>query len=118
LQQLGDKFSDKSQQKRIQDLIKKMNDLEKRLLREGITQSLLNKMIQLQHELLKLKNATFTQHQDNKRESVTNKRSFKGFDTLFSNENFKFLYQNESLKRNQIPVNQKVKEKIIDYLNQ
>ncbi len=117
LQQLGDRFSDQAQQKRISNLIKQMDDLQKRLLSEGITQSTLNKMIQLQHELLKLKNATFTQHEDDKRQCITNNRSFKGLDSLFFNENNQFQPQNESLKRTQIPVNQNVKKKIIQYLN-
>ena len=116
LQQLGEKFSDKATQQKIKDLAKKMEDLQKRLLREGITQSTLNKMIQLQHELLKLKNATFTQHEDDQRQSITNQKRFSGFDSIFSPENPLFVPQNELLKRKQLPVNQKVKQKIKQYL--
>ncbi len=117
LNQLGDKFSDQAQKKRIADLAKQMDELSKRILKEGITESIIQKMINLQHELLKLKNATFNQHEDNKRESRTNFMQFNGIDSLFLRENFKILPENESLKRNQIPVNQKVKQKIIQYLN-
>jgi len=117
LQQLGDKFSDQATQQKIKDITKQMEDLQKRLLHEGITQSTLNKMIKLQHELLKLKNATFTQHEDDKRQSRTNFKAYKGIDSLFFRENFKILPEDESLKRSQIPVNQKVKKKIHQYLN-
>ena len=116
LNQLGDKFSDQATKKKIQQLNKEMSDLQKRILKEGITQSVINKMIALQHELLKLKNATFTQHEDNKRQSRTNFKQFEGIDSLFLRENFKFLPQNELLKRLQIPVNQDVKQKIMQYL--
>ncbi len=117
LQQLGDRFSDKALQKKIMDLTKQMDDLQRKLLKEGITQSNLNKMIQLQHELLKLKNATFTQHQDNKRESKTNFIQYNGVDSIFLQKFPQFKAQNELLHRLQIPVNQKVKQKILDFLN-
>jgi len=117
LNQLADKFSDQTTKKKIQQLNKDMSDLQKRILKEGITQSIVNKMIALQHELLKLKNATFTQHEDNKRQSRTNLLQFQGIDSLFLRENFKFPPQNELLKRLQIPVNQDIKQKIIQYLN-
>jgi len=118
LNQLGDKFSDKATKKRIKDLSKKMEQLQNRILKEGITESIVQKMIALQHELLKLKNATFQQHEDNKRQSRTNFNRFNGLDSTFLYENFKFLPQNELLKRIQIPVNQDVKNKIMQYLNE
>ena len=117
LNQLGDKFSDQATKKKISKLNKEMSDLQKRILKEGITQSIVNKMITLQHELLKLKNATFNQHEDNKRQSRTNLKQYEGIDSLFLRENFKFLPRNELLKRLQIPVNQDVKQKIMQYLN-
>ena len=117
LNQLGDKFSDQATKKKIQQLNKEMSDLQKRILKEGITQSVINKMIALQHELLKLKNATFNQHKDNKRQSRTNLKQYEGKDSLFLPEKIKFLPRNESLKRSQIPVNQDIKQKIMQYLN-
>ncbi len=116
LEQLSDKFKDPSSKERISKLIKKMEDLEKRLLKEGITQSTLQKMIELQHELLKLKNASFTQHEDNKRRSKTNYNQFNIPDSLFFDKNTKFAPVDELLKRNKIPVNQQVKKKIKDFI--
>ncbi len=117
LQQLGDKFSDKASQQKAKELSKQMDELQKRLLKEGITQSVLNKMIQLQHELLKLKNATFTQHEDNKRQSRSNYKKYQYLDSIFYKDNPRFNPQNELLKRSQIPVNQNIKTKIKQYLN-
>ena len=118
LNQLGDKFSDKATQQKAKELSKQMDDLQKRLLKEGITQSVLNKMIQLQHELLKLKNATFTQHEDEQRQARTNYKNYQYLDSIFYKENPQYQPQNELLKRSQIPVNQKIKTKIKKYLNQ
>jgi hypothetical protein len=44
-------------------------------------------------------------------------KHFSGLDSLFFRENEKHLPENESLKRSQIPVNQKVKKKVVQYLN-
>ncbi len=118
LEQLGDRFSDKANKKQISDLAKQMDDLQKRILREGITQSTLNKMIQLQHELLKLKNATFTQHEDEQRQSRTNFKDFNAIDSIFLQKHIQFLKQDELLKRTQIPVNQIIRKKIKDFIKQ
>ena len=117
LNQLGDKFSDQAQKKRISDLGKQMDELQKRILKEGITDSVIQKMIQLQHELLKLKHAAFKQHEDNKRIGQTNFKQYNGLDSLFLHENFKLLQEKDLLKRNQIPVNQLIRDKILKYLN-
>ncbi len=118
LQQLGDKFSDKATQQKIKDIGKQMDDLQKRILKEGMTRSNLNKMIQLQHELLKLKNAAFTQHEDNKRQARTNYKSFQTPDSLQLRLKKQYFPQDEILKRKQIPVNQQIKKKIKLYLKQ
>lgn len=118
LEQLGDRFSDQSTKKRIKDLAKQMEDLQKRILKDGISQSTINKMIELQHELLKLKNATFTQHEDDKRQSRSNFRDFNAIDSLFLQKHLQFLQQDELLKRNQIPVNQMINNRIKEFIKQ
>ncbi len=53
-----------------------MEDIELDLLNTGFTNQTLQKMMDLQHQLLKLENATFMQGQDTKRKSETNKEEF------------------------------------------
>lgn len=57
------------------ELIKKMDDLEKVLLEKGITKESLEKMQNIEYELLKLEKATFEKNKDEKRKSVTNNNS-------------------------------------------
>ena len=117
LNQLSDKFRNPTDKEKISRLIKQMDELERKLLKEGITKSTLNKMLNLQHELLKLKNATFTQHEDEKRRSRTNFNQFNTPDSLFYQKNPKFAPEDELLQRKQIPVNQQVKKKIKEFLS-
>ena len=117
LNQLADKFSSPSDKQRITKLLKEMDNLERKLLREGITQETLNKMLQLQHELLKLRNATYKQSIDNQRISRSNSKNYSAPDSLFIKKSSKFAPFDEILKRYQIPVNQNINKKIKDYLS-
>ena len=55
---------------------KLMDDLQLELLNKGFTNSVLKKMTDLQHELLKLEKAKFKQGDDKKREATTNNKQF------------------------------------------
>ncbi|MCF6213329.1 MAG: hypothetical protein L3J45_04810 [Flavobacteriaceae bacterium] len=55
---------------------KLMDDLQKQLLDKGFTNSVLQKMTDLQHELLKLEKANLKQGVDKKREATTNTKQF------------------------------------------
>ena len=116
LQQLTDRFTDKSLLKQINQLTQQMSHLQKRLLEEGVTQNTLNKMIKVHHELLQLKNATFTQKQENKRVAETNYQSYKGIDSLYLQKIFNNQPIFEYLQRMELPVNQQIKNKILYYL--
>ena len=93
-----------------------MSHLQKRLLEEGVTQNTLNKMIKVHHELLQLKNATFTQKHENKRVAETNYQSYKGIDSLYLQKIFNNQPIFEHLHRIELPVNQLIKNKILYYL--
>ena len=116
LSQLQDKFSSQKDKEQIRRLLRKMDALNKRLLREGITRQSLESLKQIRHELLKLKNASFMQEEEDKRTSRSNNKQFTPPDSLFLKKNTNFAPSNEVLKRNQLPVNQEIKQKIIEYL--
>jgi len=54
-----------------ENALKKMEELEKILLDKGFTNEVLQQMLRLEHELLKLEKATLEEGRDNKRESNT-----------------------------------------------
>ncbi len=75
-QALQDKLGKQGESGLGKDLLDKMEEVEMDLINKGFTNQTLQKMMQLQHQLLKLENATFQQGEDNKRKSETNKDQF------------------------------------------
>jgi len=51
--------------------LRQMEELEKKLLEKGFTNDVLQQMLRLEHELLKLEEATMEEGKDNKRESTS-----------------------------------------------
>ena len=54
-----------------------MEELEKILLEKGFTQETLNRMKQLEYELLELENASLKNERDSKREATTNRKDYE-----------------------------------------
>ncbi|WP_111308723.1 DUF4175 family protein [Confluentibacter sediminis] len=98
-----------------QKLLKQMEDVELDLINKGFTNQTLQKMMELQHQLLKLDNATFQQGEDNKRESETNK---KQFDTNLNNQiptAKQYFKTTEILNKQALPLWQIYKTKVQEY---
>lgn len=112
---LEDKIGIGNDQGKVSDLIKQMEDVELDLLNHGFTNQTLQKMMDLQHQLLKLENATFTQGQDTKRKSKTNKEAFNnyGVDQLLNAK--KYFNTTEILNREALPLKESYKKKVQTY---
>jgi len=101
-----------------QRAIKQMEALEKQLLDKGFNNQVLQQMLQLEHELLKLENATLEQGKDNKRKSNTSLKEFdqrnipkiKG-DTIYFNNS-------EILNRKPLPLRNDYKRKVQQYFKE
>ncbi len=116
LEQLQDRFSKNKDRAQLKKILKQMEALNKRLLKEGITRQTLESLKQIQQQLLKLKNASFSQEEEERRQSNYNLKNYSTPDSLFYEKNSKFAPSIEQLKRNKLPVNQDVKKKIINYM--
>lgn len=68
----SEKFGDKGEKAK-----KLIDDLEQQLLNKGFTNDILQQMTALQHELLKLETANQKQGIDNKRDAITNTKTFE-----------------------------------------
>lgn len=98
--------------------IKQMEQLEKQLLDKGFDNGVLQRMQQLEHELLKLEDAEMEQGKDNKRKSETNRNSFerrtipkiKGVKLFFSKD--------EILNREPLPLRNNYKKKVQQYFKE
>ncbi len=97
------------------NLLKQMEQIEEDLLNKGFTNRTLEKMMNLQHQLLKLENATFQQGQDDKRKSETNQKQFKNTTLNQINNAKQYFNTTEILNRQTLPLQQEYKKKVQDY---
>ena len=114
-QALQDKIGKEGDEGNVGDLIKQMEDIELDLLNKGFTNQTLQKMMDLQHQLLKLENATFTQGQDTKRKSKTNDKDFntRATDQLLKAKTY--FNTTEILNRQALPLREGYKKKVQIY---
>ena len=97
--------------------LKKMEDLESEILEKGFNAATLQKMQQLNYELLKLDKAKLEQGKDKKRKSNTN--TIENQQENIKALEFKKLYynQNEILNRQSLPLQQNFKRKVREYFS-
>lgn len=117
-QALDEKLSKEGTKGKASNLLKQMEDVELDLLNKGFTNETLQKMMQLEHQLLKLENATFQQGQDNKRESQTNNDIFNNNNVQLNRRAKEYFNTTEILNRHALPLRQLYKVKVQDYFKQ
>ncbi len=99
------------------NLIRKMEDVELELLNQGFTNRTLSKMLNLKHELLKLKNAVLEQGQDDKRESKTNKTNFNNNSNNQIPKAKEYFNTIEILDKQAVPLRNIYRKKVQEYFN-
>ncbi|PWI29806.1 hypothetical protein DI383_08605 [Flavobacteriaceae bacterium LYZ1037] len=100
------------------NLLKQMEQVEMDLLNKGFTQRNLEKMMNLQHQLLKLENATFQQGQDTKRKSDTNSNEFDNNTNNQIPKAKEYFNTNEILNRQSLPLQPVYNKKVKEYFKQ
>jgi len=97
-----------------QNATKQMQDIEKQLLNKRFDNTVLQKMQNLKHELLKLEKAVREQGQEHKRQATTNKTEFNNTTKPLDPKLQEYLNSIEILNRDALPIhpiyNQKVQE--------
>ncbi len=98
-----------------QKLIKQMEDFEKDLLENGITQRTRNRMNFIEHQLLKLENAALKQDKKQERESQSNTKQFQN--PVLTRPDVLENYKNEIeiLNRQALPLRQNYQERVRSY---
>lgn len=112
LNNLLDKQGDK---KRGNNLLREMEQIETDLLNQGFTNETLNRMIQLQQQLLKLENATLEQSMDDQRKSLTNQKQFSSSTKELELRVKQYFNTTEILNRQALPLRQEYKKKVQEY---
>ncbi|MBO3115250.1 hypothetical protein J4050_00730 [Winogradskyella sp. DF17] len=114
-QALEDKLAKEGKLQSAGELIKQMEDIESDLLNYGFTNQTLQKMMDVQHQLLKLENATFLQGEDSKRQSETTTKEFDQMENSKLSNARKYFNTTEILNRQPLPLQNHVKKKIQEY---
>ncbi len=114
-QQLKNMKGNSGTKGQAEKLVKDMEEVELDLINKGFTNQTLQKMMKLQHQLLKLENAAFQQGQDTKRESKTNMEQFKNNTNNSIPKAKQYFNTTEILNRQALPLQQKYKKKVQEY---
>ncbi|WP_299001045.1 DUF4175 family protein [uncultured Tenacibaculum sp.] len=103
--------------KEAKKALKKMEELENQILEKGFTQESINRMQQLNYELLKLDKATFEQNREKQRKSNTNLQEFNNNTSKELQFKKLFYNQTEILNRQSLPLRQNYKKRVQEYFN-
>ncbi|WP_232622889.1 DUF4175 family protein [Pareuzebyella sediminis] len=104
-----------SDRKLAEKLSKQMEDFENDLLENGLTQRSMNKMNNIQHELLKLENAAMEQGRKSERESSSNTKSFETPIRTRPEVLKNYRRETEILNRQALPLRQNFQNKVKAY---
>jgi hypothetical protein len=113
-EQLRDMINTKDRQL-AEKLLRQMEDFENDLLENGVTQRTMNKINTIQHQLLKLENATLKQGQKQERESNTNTDQFQNPITTRPVILKDYRDEIEILNRQTLPLQQIFQDKVRNY---
>jgi hypothetical protein len=95
--------------------LQQMKDIEKQLINKGFKNEVLQKMLNLKHELLKLENAIQQQGEDTKRQSNTNDKSFNNNTMPLPKELKDYINSVEILNRQSLPLQPNFNQKVQNY---
>jgi len=101
-----------------QKILKQMEDFENNLLENGITQRSLERMTQIEHQLLQLENAAFKQGEKDTRESQTNKMRYTNPITTRPAAIKNSANDIENLIREALPLHQVFQNKVKAYFRE
>ncbi|WP_335966708.1 DUF4175 family protein [Galbibacter sp. PAP.153] len=109
------KLQGAGEKKQAQQLISQMEQIENDLLEKGFTNATEQKMLQLQHQLLKMEDASFQQGKKEERESETNTKEFTNTSSYKIPNLQQYFNEVEILNRQALPLRQNYKQKVNAY---
>ena len=100
-----------------QSAIDKMKDIEKQLLNQGFKNQTLEKVMNLNYELLKLEKAMQQQGEEEKRQAEGSKKQFEGTQGTLTPALKEYLNSIEILNRQSLPLRANFNQKVKEYFN-
>ncbi|MBY0487174.1 MAG: hypothetical protein K2P85_08340 [Flavobacteriaceae bacterium] len=98
-----------------QNALDQMKQIEKQLLNKGFNNEVLQKMLNLKYELLKLDKAIQQQGEEKKRQSETNKKEFNNSTNALPKRLQEYLNSVEILNRQTLPLRSNFNQKVQEY---
>ena len=98
-----------------QNALDQMKQIEKQLLNKGFNNDVLQKMLNLKYELLKLDKAVQQQGEEQKRQSETNKKEFTNPTKALPTRLQEYLNSVEILNRQTLPLRSNYSQKVQEY---
>jgi hypothetical protein len=86
-------------------------------LNKGFKNEILQKILNVQQELLKLNTALQQQGQENKRQSIANKKEFSNQSKALPSSLLDYLNSIEILNRQSLPLRSNFNQKVQEYFN-
>jgi hypothetical protein len=114
-QALENKLGEAGKAGQGKQLLDKMEEIELDLINKGFTNQTLQKMMDLQHRLLKMDNASFLQDEDNKRKAESNQKQFDNDSDNQIPTAKEYFNTTEILNRQALPLQQVYKKKVQEY---
>ena len=102
---------------KVKKVLKTMEQLEDDILEKGFHQEIIQRMQQLEYELLKLDKAAFEQGKDKKRKSNTNSAAYQNKQLKELQFKKQFYNQMEILNRQSLPLQQDFEKKVQKYFS-
>lgn len=96
-------------------LLDQMKDAEKQIINKGFKNEVLQKVLNIQYEMLKLEKALQQQGEDNKRQSETNTRDFQNNATVLPASLQQYLNSIEILNRQSLPLRPQYQQRVQQY---
>jgi hypothetical protein len=100
-----------------QNALEQMKQIEKQLLNKGFKNETLQRILNVQQELLKLNTAIQQQGQENKRQAETNKKEFSNQAKPLPSALLDYLNSVEILNRQSLPLRSNFNQKVQEYFN-
>ncbi|MFM9824901.1 hypothetical protein [Flavobacterium sp.] len=100
-----------------QNALEQMKQIEKQILNKGFKNEVLQRILNVKQELLKLNTAIQQQGQENKRQSETNKKEFNNQSNSLPPAILDYLKSIEILNRQSLPLRSNFNQKVQEYFN-
>jgi hypothetical protein len=113
--ELEDMIRREGLEEKVGDITNKMKAVERQLLDQGFNREVQRRMMEIQHDLLKLKDAGLEQGEENKREARTNLRDFNNDTKAQIQDASKYFNNKEILNRQVLPLQPQYRNKVKDY---